>query len=73
MADLKRCDRCGEIFEPNKAGTIVTSINNVKNVMPAYISFSRYSNDHFAQWDLCPKCVARFQDFMRSGKDVEND
>lgn len=73
MADLKRCDRCFEIFEPNKADTINTVNGNVKSVMPAYISFSRYTNDHFAQWDLCPKCVAKFQDFMRSGKEVNHD
>ena len=80
MADLKRCDRCGEIFEPYKAGkvpeTIIGSQYRLKEVFPASISYSRYTNDHYSQWDICPNCAKEFRDFMRAPKEkdgVKND
>ena len=72
MADLKKCDRCGEIFEPLKSVTLSTNFGN-RDILPGLISFARYSNDTFSQWDLCPHCTEKFKEFMRTGKEKHDD
>ena len=73
MADLKKCDRCGKIFEPMKSVQVPVEFGK-RDIFPGYITFLRYSdNGAFNQKDLCSFCVEEFREFMRNGKDRQND
>lgn len=74
MADLKRCDRCKAIFEPEKPEEIPVysgafsekEIVRKKKVYPVLISRARYEDIHGASYDLCPTCSLALNKFLHN-------
>ena len=85
MADLKRCDRCKAIFEPEAAVPVKFTVKlndgstaeRERRVYPCYISLTKYASlpygSNVAGADLCPECTHKLNKFMHMDFDVENE
>lgn len=61
MANVKKCDRCYQMFTPNEKDSLI--LHKV------------CSNGYQRTIDLCPYCAKRFEDFMfnlKLGKEKDN-
>lgn len=62
MALAKKCDRCGEIYDPYGSNSEFNAI------IPAYIDTSGFAVKKFRVIDLCPKCRKSFKEWLNGGK-----
>lgn len=74
MADLKRCDRCKAIFEPEKPEEIPVYSEGFgekepirkKRVYPTLISRAIYNGTYGQAYDLCPSCSMALNKFLHN-------
>ena len=59
MADAKKCDRCGKLFEPYIKSDERLNQNQYTGIMvrDVFVGKSSYNNDRY--FDLCPECSER--------------
>lgn len=60
MATVKKCDRCGKIYEKEKYSDIE-------------IVEARTSGAILNRYDICPDCVDRFHEFLSDKQILEGD
>lgn len=70
MGDAKKCDRCGDFFEPHISNDFEISINGrfPRNVALYDCNYNRVEN-----WDICPACAYEFVKWIRKFKEDDND
>lgn len=65
----KRCDRCGDFYEPYNTGRNVTKMNGVLVVnFDTSGGFSKLKGI-----DFCPKCKDEFGEWVNEGKDKDDE
>ena len=70
MADAKKCDRCGEYFDPFTSNDSETSIHGrfPRNVALYDCHYNRVEN-----WDICPVCADEFVKWINKFKEDKNN
>lgn len=64
MADAKKCDRCGGLYEEYPG--IVMYEGSLQRYNRVDIVSGSYAND-YTKNDMCPKCMEAFKSFMKNG------
>lgn len=62
MANAKKCDRCGVLYEKDKSETHLTIIKRVYQLSQLYT----YKDDNF---DLCEKCKQELEQWFKRGEE----
>ena len=75
MADAKKCDRCGKLFEPyiKSDGRLNPDQYTEIMVRDAFIGKSSYNNDGY--FDLCSECSESLDKWIKFFKEdnVDNE
>ena len=71
MADLKRCDRCKDIFEPESSKDILLENGRKRSAYPRLLQLARYtdflrSGGNNSFYDLCPECAFKLSKFLHN-------
>lgn len=69
MADAKKCDRCGSLYEIKETNFIEDMAESAKRLM-IYDSFRDVCDKFESDFDVCPKCMQSFKTWW---KDEKND
>lgn len=65
MADAKKCDRCGDLYEIEYNPAPLGGIKKPKyTVTDNYYSRNQHDDDVSRQLDLCPVCVDKLKQFV---------
>lgn len=66
MAIARKCDRCGKFYEyypvENQPGVYYNGVGKIRQLINGII------DDCDAVKELCPDCMAAFDEFMKDGK-----
>ena len=54
MADAKKCDRCGDLYERPKTEPVPKVVKDIQ----------RYHYEFYEFYDLCPNCLAKLRIFL---------
>lgn len=73
MADAKKCDRCGKLFEPYIKSDERLNLNQYTEIMvrDAFVGKSSYNNDRY--FDLCHECSESLNKWINFFKDGDAD
>ena len=75
MADAKKCDRCGKLFEPYNynidEGCKVPS--RYTNILVKNISITKGAYKKFGEYDLCKECSDSFLEWLSKPKAVKHE
>lgn len=73
MADAKKCDRCGKLFEPYIKSDERLNPNQYTEIIvrDAFVGKSSYNNDIY--FDLCPECSEFLNKWINFFKDGDAD
>ena len=75
MADAKKCDRCGKLFEPYSididAGYKVPS--RYTSIIVKNISLEKKTYKEFGEYDLCKECSDSFLEWLSKPKAVKHE
>ena len=66
MADAKKCDRCGTLYEDHKQEYFITHLEYTGKLPP----FHPY--EAIPRKDLCPKCYQELLEFLNVKKETDN-
>ena len=75
MANAKKCDRCGKLFEPYiyniDEGCKVPS--RYTNILVKNISIAKETYKEFGEYDLCKECNDSFLEWLSKPKAVKHE
>ena len=75
MADAKKCDRCGKLFEPYiidiNAGYKVPS--RYTSIIVRNISLAKETYKEFGEYDLCKECNDSFSEWLSKPNVVKQE
>ncbi|MCC8049738.1 MAG: hypothetical protein LIP10_03635 [Clostridiales bacterium] len=67
MADVKKCDRCGTIYDPQASKSIY------EPRMALVENFHEHANPSFmVTYDFCPECEEKLKQWLNEHKNKEN-
>lgn len=79
MANVKQCDRCGEIFELDKENFLDSLYKSIRSfikdpITDHFISKRVFDEDHgrecySVKLDLCPKCQEKLEQWLKGDKE----
>lgn len=71
MADAKKCDRCGELYELSDKDDVPTCCG--RKVRKVAICSGTFDMGLIADYDLCPSCAKAAMSFLFYKKENKNE
>lgn len=69
MADVKKCDRCGKLFEPYNIDDGCKVPSRYTNILLKNISLVKGAYKEFGEYDLCKECNDSLLKWLNLAKD----
>lgn len=66
MSQINKCDRCGSLIKNRMQ--LTRGLLQKEVYQCVLMLFTKTHQDRDTEFDLCPKCLDDFYEFMRNGK-----
>ena len=73
MADAKKCDRCGKLFEPYNIDAGYKVPSRYTSILVKNISLAKETYKEFGEYDLCKECNDSFLKWLSGTNDVKHE
>ena len=73
MADAKKCDRCGKLFESYNIDAGYKVPNRYMNILLKDVSLEKGTYKELGDYDLCKECNESFLEWLSKPKAVKHE